>query len=455
MLNGGTTNLKAIVYYALALILGHGVDYHVNTALLNLLNNVHATFMHLANHLNINAHGLDSLGTAGSSHQLKTKLREGLGQLLHLVLVLVGHSEQDCSIYRNIHARTSHSLIQSTVIVVVDTHNLASGLHLRAKGYIHIGHLIEGEYWGLYCHIMLRAYQTWLEAQLLNCGAHSNLGGNIHHLNICYLAEEWYCTGGTWIYFNYENLIIGHYILDIHKTLYMEANCQTLGIIHNSIFYLLWQSLWRVHRNGVTRMNTSPLDMLHNARDYYIHTIGNGIHFNLGTLHIAVHQNRMLRSYLYCTAHVVNKLFLVIHDFHSTAAQYIRRTNHYRIADFSCALDGILQIGYADTLWSWNTGLGKHLIKALSVLCPVNIIYRSTEDFNPGLAEILSQINGRLPTKLYDNPLWFFLVNNVKNILRGQWLKVKSIGNIKVSGYGFRVIVDNNGLYAHLTQGPY
>ena len=54
-----------------------------------------------------------------------------------------------------------------------------------------------------------------------------------------------------------------------------------------------------------------------------------------------------------------------------------------------------------------------------------------------------------------NNAFRFFFVDNIEYILNSQRLKVQFIGNIEVSGNGFRVVVDDNGFIAHFLQRPY
>ena len=427
----------------------------MNRTLLNHLDNICTALMHLANNLGINAHLLNSLGTTRGSYQFKAQLRESLGQLLHLFLVLVGHSKEDTAIERNVHTCTSNSLVKGTSIMIINTHYLASGLHLRPKGNIYISHLVKGEYWCLYSHIRLWWYQAGMEAQLLQRCTKSNLSCHIHHLYISNLAQEWYSSGGTRIYLDNINLIIYHNVLNVHQTLNMKAYSQTLGIVDNGINNLGGQGLWWIYSNRVTRMYAGSLYMLHNTRNNHVNAIGNSIYLYLSTLHIAVYQNRMIRGYLYSSTHVISQLVLIVNDFHSTAAQYIGRTHHNRITNICCAGDSLLLAGNRNSFWTRNMSLSQYLIKALSILCPVNIIYRSTKYLDTSLGKSSRQINGSLATKLNDNTLWLFLVDNVQYVLGSQRLKVQSIRNIKICGYGFWVVVDNNSLNTHIPQCPY
>ena len=64
------------------------------------------------------------------------------------------------------------------------------------------------------------------------------------------------------------------------------------------------------------------------------------------------------------------------------------------------------------------------------------------------------KVNGRLTAKLHDDALGLFLIDDIQHIFRRQRLKVEPIGNIKIGADRFRVVVDDDGFYAHLPQGP-
>ena len=196
-------------------------------------------------------------------------------------------------------------------------------------------------------------------------------------------------------------------------------------------------------------MDTGTLYVFHNAGNQHIHTIGDGIYLHFRALHIAVNQYRMVRGNFYCPAHVVAQFCLVVDNLHGAAAQYIGGAHHDRIADISCAVDGILQIGDAESPRTRNLCLGQHFVKALPVFCPVNIIYRCAKDLDPGLLQGGCQIYSCLSAKLNDNAFRLFLVDDVQHIFRGQRLEVKPVGNIKVRRYGFRVVIDDDGFNAH------
>ena len=60
-----------------------------------------------------------------------------------------------------------------------------------------------------------------------------------------------------------------------------------------------------------------------------------------------------------------------------------------------------------------------------------------------------------MSTKLHDNALGLLFIDNVQHILHSQGLKVQLVSNIEVSGYGFGVVVDDDGFIAHLFERPY
>ena len=98
----------------------------------------------------------------------------------------------------------------------------------------------------------------------------------------------------------------------------MERNGKALCIVDDRVNHARRQRLRWIDRNAVARVNTGALDVLHDARDDNIHTIGDGIDLDLRSLHIAIDEDRMIRRHLDRAAHVVAQLLLVVDNLHRT-----------------------------------------------------------------------------------------------------------------------------------------
>ena len=168
-----------------------------------------------------------------------------------------------------------------------------------------------------------------------------------------------------------------------------------------------------------------------------------------------VNQYRMLVRSLNSIGHVVAQLVIVINDFHSTAAQYVGRTNHGRVANVMCSNQRTLGIEYGVALRTRDIAACQQLIEAFTVLSAVDAVNGGAQNLHACAGERTSQVDSGLTAKLYDNAFRFFFINNIEHVLNSQRLKVQLISNIKVGGNGFRVVVDDDGFIAHLLQCPY
>ena len=67
---------------------------------------------------------------------------------------------------------------------------------------------------------------------------------------------------------------------------------------------------------------------------------------------------------------------------------------------------------------------------------------------------MLCQLDGGLAAELDHAGIGLFGGNDVVHTLRVQGIKVQTVAGVKVGGYGFGVVVDEDGLAAVVLQGP-
>ena len=89
--------------------------------------------------------------------------------------------------------------------------------------------------------------------------------------------------------------------------------------------------------------------------------------------------------------------------------------------------------------------LTEEVFKLAPVFRQVNRIWRSPDNRNSRLVELLSQLQRGLPTKLNNHAFRFFLVDDRNNILEGQRFEIEPIRRIVVSRDGFGIAVDHDG----------
>ena len=187
-----------------------------------------------------------------------------------------------------------------------------------------------------------------MEAKFLQRMPHRNLRRNVNHIDVRDLRKEWNGTARTRIHFDDEHLVMRHDELNVEQPFDMQGNGKTLRIVDDRVDHACRQRLRRIDRDTVARVDAGALDVLHDARNHNIHTIGNGINLDLGALHIAIHEHGMIRRHLDGTAHIVAQLILIVDDLHRTAAEDIGGANHDGIADARSTCDSIVEIRHAD-----------------------------------------------------------------------------------------------------------
>ena len=126
-------------------------------------------------------------------------------------------------------------------------------------------------------------------------------------------------------------------------------------------------------------MDAGALQMLHDARNQDVFAVANGVNFNLSTHQVLVDQYRIFNLGTGDDAHILADVRFLIGDFHALTAQYIRRTNQYRIAqtirnlnsfflgkyENECTMDGVHPNDLGFTLMA--EGIESEIRRALRV----------------------------------------------------------------------------------------
>ena len=188
MLDRGAADLESILQGMLAL--RQRIDDHIDIAVLDLLDDIGAALVDLADNLDIDAHRHDGFCRSFGGCNLEIQLREGLGQLHHLFFILVGNREEHTALGRHIDAGADDCLVKGAGIVIIDAHDFACGLHLRSEGNVDVRHLRKGEYRSLDRYIRFWRYQTRTVAELLERRPQRDLRCQVDHLDIRYLGQE-------------------------------------------------------------------------------------------------------------------------------------------------------------------------------------------------------------------------------------------------------------------------
>ena len=410
--------------------------------------------MNLLNDFNRNAQALEIASCTGSTDQLVSQFYKSAGQASGFLLISVAYRDEDAAACRNHKISRNDCLIEGFLIGMSNTHNFTGGLHFRPQLDFYQPQLGEGENRCLNSYIILWWNQSKWKSGILQRFTQCYSCCIFHHINTGNLTHEWNCTAGSWVYFNYIHTVIHNNELNIDQTLYGHGNRNLLRVISQSIDNLLAQMLRRIYGEGVPGMNAGTFNLFHNSRNAYINTIGNSINFHFTANHVLVNQYRMFMRSNNGFLQVGSEFVFIIYNLHCTTAKYIAWTNDKRIIQILCLFNGFSFTFHQTAFRSGNAQLSHERIKTFSVFRHIDTFIGRSDNAYSSLGHRSSQIDSCLTAKLTDNPFRLFLFNDFHDIIHGKWFEVQSIRCIKVSGYGFRVIVDDNSLMASLAECP-
>ena len=150
-------------------------------------------------------------------------------------------------------------------------------------------------------------------------------------------------------------------------------------------------------------MDAGALQMLHDARNQDVLAVANGVNFDFSTHQVLVDQYRIFNLGTGDDAHILADVRFLIGDFHALTAQYIRRTNQYRIAQTIRNLNSFFLGKYRVALCARNAGLVQDDVKLFSVLRNINTLGRGAKNFNTVIIKEFSQLNRSLTAKGNNN----------------------------------------------------
>ena len=205
--------------------------------------------------------------------------------------------------------------------IVVDTHHLTGGFHLRPQDGIDPRKPAEGKNRFFDGYI----FGDYLpgQPQRLKGFTHNHPGRHIGQGHTGGLAHKRNGSGSPWIHLDHIDNTISDRVLDVHETHHRQLFGQRPGMFHDGLKNFRFQGNGGEHAGAVATVNTRFLDMFHDATDDGIVTIGNGIHINFnGPVQKPVHQNRLSGRHLDRSLHVIFQILAVIDDFHGPSPQH-------------------------------------------------------------------------------------------------------------------------------------
>ena len=188
--------------------------------------------------------------------------------------------------------------------------------------------------------------------------------------------------------------------------------------------------------------------MLHDTRDENIFSVWNGINFTLLPNDIRVDKNWVVWTSLNRCTHVRTKIFFIFYDFHGTSTKYIRWANKNWEANLASCKNCFFFISSRLSWWLWNIQILEGLFKEVTVFRTIQVSNLCTKDGHTCFCQWLRKVDGCLTTELNDNTFWLLQVNDVHNIFKCQWLKVKFIWYREVCWNSLWVWIHDDGFIA-------
>src|SRR5581483_466710 len=382
------------------------------------------------------------------------------GKLLYdrygLGFVGVGDGGDHGAARGHVNAGGDHRLVEGARILGIQPHDLAGALHLRPVADVHLRQLGEGEDGRFDGDALLVRVEAGLVALLPQALAQHHVRGGFDHRNAGDLAQIRHGARGARIDLQHLRgigLLINDE-LDVHQAAHFQAAGQQRSGAHDLIDDGVREGLRRIDGHAIARMDTGPLDMLHDARQQAVLAVADHIHFDFLAEDILIHQDRGFGRDVHSVGHVALQLLMAVDDLHRAPAEHIGGPHEHGIADLFRNLQCGVRAGHRPPRRFRDAQLTQHLLKAVAILSQVNGLVGAAEYLYACLMQRSGEIDGRLSAELHDNALRLLAVENVEHVLSGQRLEEEAVGGVEVGRDRFRVIVDDQGVVAGLAQRP-
>ena len=284
------------------------------------------------------------------------------------------------------------------------------GSHLRPQERINFWEHVEREDRFLHAKVPNR---FGLDVKVGEFLPEHKLSGNAGHGNVADLGNQGNGSRGTGVGFKDINGILRYGVLDVHQTDHSKLHCDLSGILANGLNVLGGNADGGYHASGITGVDTSQLDMLHNGGNKGIRPVGNGIclGFN-GILQEFVYENGTLGRHAHGCSNIMFQHLLVVDNLHTTSAEYVGGPDHQGIAypfgNSEGFIEGACHVGFR----LGNAQLAHHLPEAIAIFSQIYSLRRCADNLDTTIGQFIGDIERGLTPKLHDYALRLFLFVN-------------------------------------------
>ena len=168
--------------------------------------------------------------------------------------------------------------------------------------------------------------------------------------------------------------------------------------------------------------------MLHNSRNKTVCTVGNSVSLALcSVVEETVDEDRSVRCNTNSSRHIYLHHIVIVNYLHSTSAENVGRTNHYRISDAVGYFKSLVNIYSHSGLRHWDTQLVHHSTEVVTVLSQVDGLRSCAKDVDTVLLEVVCKVKRSLTAELCDNSHRLLLLVDRENVLKCKRLEIELI----------------------------
>mmetsp|Transcript_5744 Transcript_5744/g.14692 ORF Transcript_5744/g.14692 Transcript_5744/m.14692 type:complete len:434 (+) Transcript_5744:784-2085(+) len=255
-----------------------------------------------------------------------------------------------------------------------------------------------------------------------------------------------------------------HGVLQVDETHHLELARKARNLIADDVQALVGHRLRGQEACRVAAVNTSLLDVLHDARYRHVALdVAEGVHVQLRRIReVLVDENRRIVG---VDGHRVldeaRKVLRRVHDFHGTSTEHKARTNHDRKSDAIGDLRSIRRARRHAARWLRDVQLRERVEPLLPVLrksdgrggcapdAHVAVAVRGGDRIALQLRlQWLGELERRLASKLHNDAVRSLDADDAHHILNGKRLKVEAVRRVVVRRHRLWVRVDHDRLEA-------
>lgn len=369
-------------------------------------------------------------------------------QQLHLLLV--GTDREENVLLGHLHPGRDQRLEVSLVLVLSETGDLSCRRHLDTQDRIRSGKSTETELRNLDSDVVLGHLDLGVRSDR---DVEHDLGGELDSVDVGHLGDKGSGPGGSKVALDHLDLVVLGHELDVVRTGDIEGHTDLLSGHLDSSDGFGVEILRRQDKGGVSRVNTSVLDVLGDVVHDHLSVSGDGIHLNLfGLLNVLGDDDWVVSGDGGSLVEVGSQVVGREDDVHGSTRKDVGRSDEDGVADLVAERLGLVETGELLPQRLVDSDLVQHSRELVSVLGGVDHLGGGTVDLDVLSVKLESDVVGGLTSHREHHTRRSLGVVNVEDGLERDVLKVESIGLVVIGRNRLGVVVDHDRLEAQLSQ---